>query len=33
MKIDPDRLYVTYFGGNSFLPPDIECNKIWARIG
>lgn len=34
-KIDPSRLYVTYFGGDSKLglQADLECKEIWQRIG
>ncbi|XP_035981774.1 alanine--tRNA ligase, cytoplasmic [Fundulus heteroclitus] len=30
-----DRLYVTYFGGNSDagLEPDLECKQIWMDLG
>ncbi|CAD2096235.1 alanine--tRNA ligase, putative [Plasmodium vinckei brucechwatti] len=33
-KINPDRLYVTYFGGDKNLPscpPDLEAKKIWSK--
>lgn len=31
----PDRLYVTYFGGDiaAGLPPDEECKQIWISLG
>lgn len=34
-KLSPDRLYVTYFGGNekSKLEPDLECKNIWLKLG
>lgn len=34
-KIDSDRLYVSYFGGNSQygLEPDDECRNIWLSLG
>lgn len=34
-KIDPKRLYVTYFEGSKDLniPPDEECRNIWREIG
>lgn len=34
-KIDPSRLYVTYFGGDKLMgiPADIECREIWRSIG
>lgn len=34
-KIDPSRLYVTYFGGDNTLglAPDLECKEIWRSIG
>lgn len=34
-EINPNRLYVTYFGGDEILglPPDIECREIWREIG
>jgi alanyl-tRNA synthetase len=33
--LDPDRLYVTYFGGHpeSGLEPDLEAKQIWLDIG
>ncbi|XP_031619988.1 alanine--tRNA ligase, mitochondrial isoform X2 [Contarinia nasturtii] len=33
--IDPQRLYVTYFGGDESngLAPDTECRDIWRSIG
>lgn len=34
-RIDPSRLYVTYFSGNEEMGigADIECKEIWRRIG
>uniref|UniRef100_A0A224YRU4 Alanine--tRNA ligase n=1 Tax=Rhipicephalus zambeziensis TaxID=60191 RepID=A0A224YRU4_9ACAR len=34
-KLQPDRLYVTYFGGNEAagLKPDLECKEIWKKLG
>ncbi|EPS40594.1 hypothetical protein H072_5555 [Dactylellina haptotyla CBS 200.50] len=34
-KLNPDRLYVTYFGGDTAtgLPPDLETKELWARAG
>lgn len=34
-KLSPDRLYVTYFGGDekSGLESDIECKNIWLNLG
>ncbi|XP_065300214.1 alanine--tRNA ligase, cytoplasmic [Dermacentor albipictus] len=34
-KLQPDRLYVTYFGGNETagLEPDFECKEIWKKLG
>lgn len=34
-KLQPDRLYVTYFGGNEAagLNPDLECKEIWKKLG
>lgn len=34
-KIDPKRLYVTYFEGSKKLgiPADEECRSIWREIG
>lgn len=34
-KIQPNRLYVTYFGGDAQLglEPDTECKEIWRSIG
>lgn len=33
--LDKDRLYITYFGGNSdgTLEPDEECKQIWISLG
>lgn len=33
--ISIERLYVTYFGGNSDagLEPDLECKQIWIDLG
>lgn len=30
-----ERLYVTYFGGNSDadLEPDLECKQLWMDLG
>lgn len=35
LRINPQRLYVTYFGGNERLglPADTECRDIWRSIG
>ncbi|CAJ0945477.1 unnamed protein product, partial [Mesorhabditis belari] len=35
MQLDPNRLYVSYFGGDRMMGigPDLECQKIWAEIG
>ncbi|RCN35739.1 alanine--tRNA ligase domain protein [Ancylostoma caninum] len=35
LSIDPDRLYVSYFGGSSKfnLPSDENCKKAWLDIG
>ena len=34
-KLPKERLYVTYFGGNSELnlPPDEETKQIWLDMG
>ena len=34
-KLDPARLYVTYFGGDeaSGLEPDLEAKQIWLDLG
>lgn len=34
-KLPPERLYVTYFGGNGAagLEPDEECKNIWLKLG
>ncbi|XP_075992201.1 alanine--tRNA ligase, cytoplasmic [Anticarsia gemmatalis] len=34
-KLSGDRLYVTYFGGDSAsgLEPDLECRDIWLKLG
>ena len=31
-KLDPDRLYATYFGGEGDLPSDDEARDIWLRF-
>lgn len=35
LKLSPDRLYITYFGGDekSGLNPDNECKDIWLSLG
>lgn len=35
LKLPGDRLYVTYFGGDSKsgLEPDLECKNIWLDLG
>eukprot|EP00934_Nitzschia_sp_Nitz4_P001139 Nitzschia sp. Nitz4//scaffold180_size44305//6788//9765//NITZ4_007233-RA/size44305-snap-gene-0.58-mRNA-1//1//CDS//3329539449//1139//frame0 len=30
-KLDPDRLYATYFGGDEQSPPDNEARDIWLQ--
>ncbi|XP_019642269.1 PREDICTED: alanine--tRNA ligase, mitochondrial-like [Branchiostoma belcheri] len=34
-RIPVDRLYITYFGGDTELglQPDLECREIWASLG
>ncbi|CAD5124411.1 DgyrCDS12695 [Dimorphilus gyrociliatus] len=34
-KIPPNRLYVTYFGGDAEMqiPPDLHCLEIWRNLG
>lgn len=34
-RLPPQRLYVTYFGGDKCqgLEPDLECKEIWLQIG
>ena len=34
-RLPPDKLYVTYFGGNKELglDSDEECRDIWQSIG
>ena len=32
-KIDPSRLYVTYFAGGESVPADLETKKVWESIG
>lgn len=34
-KINPNRLYVTYFEGDKSMniPADVECREIWRSIG
>lgn len=31
--LNPNRLYVTYFGGDDTMTPDLECREIWKQIG
>jgi alanyl-tRNA synthetase len=31
-KLDPARLYATYFGGDETTPPDNEARDIWLRF-
>ncbi|GMR35264.1 hypothetical protein PMAYCL1PPCAC_05459, partial [Pristionchus mayeri] len=33
LTIPKDHLYVSYFGGNSEVPEDVETRKIWRKIG
>ncbi|GMR35262.1 hypothetical protein PMAYCL1PPCAC_05457 [Pristionchus mayeri] len=33
MKIPKGNLYVSYFGGNSEVPEDLETRQIWRKIG
>ncbi|CAB3404989.1 unnamed protein product [Caenorhabditis bovis] len=33
LKIPQDRLYVSYFAGSSGLAPDLECRRIWTKLG
>ena len=35
LRLDKDRLYVTYFGGSESagLKPDLECRDIWINLG
>ncbi|GAB0093950.1 Alanine--tRNA ligase [Sergentomyia squamirostris] len=35
LRLPKDRLYVTYFGGDSSagLEPDLECKEIWLKLG
>ncbi|BAM39498.1 alanyl-tRNA synthetase [Theileria orientalis strain Shintoku] len=30
-KLDPERLYVTYFGGNDNCPADLESRDLWTK--
>ncbi|CAG7721799.1 unnamed protein product [Allacma fusca] len=32
-KIDPSRLYVTYFSGGNSVPADLETKQAWENIG
>lgn len=32
-KIDPQRLYVTYFEGTDDLEPDLEAVELWKKVG
>ena len=34
LKVPPDRLYVTYFGGSEAVPEaDFETREIWLELG
>lgn len=33
LGFDPDRLYVTVFGGNDRVPPDHEAANLWMEAG
>ncbi|GMR35266.1 hypothetical protein PMAYCL1PPCAC_05461, partial [Pristionchus mayeri] len=33
MQIPREHLYVSYFGGNSEVPEDVETRQIWRSIG
>ena len=34
LKVPPDRLYVTYFGGSEAVPEaDLETREIWLELG
>ncbi|CAI4225871.1 unnamed protein product [Auanema sp. JU1783] len=33
LKIDPSRLYYTYFGGNKSCPEDFSTRAIWLKLG
>lgn len=30
-KLDPNRLYASYFGGDETTPPDLEARDIWLK--
>lgn len=32
-KLDPSRLYVTYYAGGSSIPVDEETKRIWESMG
>lgn len=32
LKLDPNRIYVTYFGGLEQLSPDLEAKEIWKQF-
>lgn len=32
-KLDPNRLFVTYFSGNGSVPQDLATKQIWEKIG
>ena len=31
--LEPERLYVTYFGGADGVPADLEAKQIWLDLG
>lgn len=33
LGLDPNRLYITVFGGNNIIPRDIESAEIWKSLG
>jgi len=33
LKLDKERLWVTYFKGNKDIPEDLEMRKIWIELG
>jgi alanyl-tRNA synthetase len=32
-KLDPGRMYVTYYAGGNNIPMDIETRDIWKSLG
>lgn len=32
-KLDPNRMYVTYYAGGGSVPMDTETKQIWESMG